>query len=170
MLFRSNQKLTNNKVIVAKNYVCPLTGDCNNLYDTSDRDASDGLGHGTFVASVAGGRSASTPAGSKIAGIAPGVFLGNYKVFSSVGQAEDTAILTAFEDAVNDGMDIISHSGGSSGSGTAFLDLFNEVTQNIASLGIVTVIAAGNCGPAGDPFSCSNAGDKIGRASCRERV
>ncbi len=155
----TNQQYTNNKVIVAKNYVCPLTGDCTAAYDSSDRNASDGLGHGTFVASVAGGRSASTPAASTVSGVAPGVFLGNYKVFSSIGQAEDSAILTAFEDAINDGMDIISHSGGAASNGTAFLDLYSEVTQNLASLGVVTVIAAGNCGPAGNPFSCINAGD-----------
>ncbi len=151
----TNQKYTNNKVIVAKNYVCPLTGDCIDFFDPLDRQAGDGLGHGTFTASIAGGRSAAAPDGATIAGIAPGAFLGNYKVFSSLGSGEDSAILTALEDAVNDGMDIISFSGGGGGT-TAFVDLYSEVTQNIAALGIVTVVAAGNCGPFGD---CQAGGD-----------
>src|SRR5579871_2744935 len=72
---------TNNKVIVAKNYViCSQDSQCNPAFDNS---AADGFGHGSHTSSIVGGNCVTTPFGTTICGVAPGVFLGNYKVFDA---------------------------------------------------------------------------------------
>ena len=91
--------------------------------------------HGTFVAGVIGGVSGTTaPAGvpstcvissggchptvTNLSGVAPRVWLGNYRVFSLPAplggccSANTPEIVAAFESAVADGMDVINFSGG----------------------------------------------------------
>src|SRR5581483_665850 len=74
----SDQRFTNTKVIVARNYV-PLLSNPDQNCDAEDRD-----GHGTFTAAIAGGRRATAPLAS-IAGAAPKAYLGSYKVFGTPG-------------------------------------------------------------------------------------
>jgi minor extracellular serine protease Vpr len=157
---------TNNKVIVAKNYVCPTTsGSCPNSStspngSTFDHNASDAFGHGTGVASAAAGVCVNnTPLGAGICGVAPGAYLANYKVFDSTGSGADAAFLQAMNDAVADGMNIINYSGGGDATG----ELPNQSTDytaihNAVQAGVMVVISAGNCGPFGES-GCTVLGD-----------
>ena len=97
---------TNRKVIVARSYA--------DLFAAIDPDASprDHIGHGTATAMAAAGVSNTGPL-AMISGVAPKAYLGSYKVFGSPGVndgATDAAILKAIDDAVADGMDVISMS------------------------------------------------------------
>src|SRR5262249_3800741 len=85
---------TNNKVIVARNYVALST-------------PQDAFGHGTAVAMEAAGGTANGPLGA-ITGVAPRAWLGNYKVYQNEDPFGEDTVLRAIEDAVNDGMDVIN--------------------------------------------------------------
>lgn len=128
---------TNNKVIVARNFV------------KSESTPADGIGHGTFVGSVAAGRSTVTPVGTTINGVAPGAWLGSYKVFSATGSGAQSAVLAAFEAAIDDHMDIVNYSGGMEPGTLSALDSLGTVVRNANTAGMVIVVAAGNCGPKG---------------------
>ena len=113
----SDCAFTNNKVIVARSYVRQLAAGSspNPAADSRPDDYSprDRDGHGTAVAScAAGGAGTGTVA---ITGMAPKAYLGNYKIYGSPEVNDGTAdevIIQALEDAVNDGMDVISFSTG----------------------------------------------------------
>jgi len=113
----ADQALTNNKVIVARSYVSDIVyADDSNPADLAAQSRPDDLtardldGHGTGVASVAAGAPV-TYNGTKITGVAPKAFLGNYKVFGSeVNPNGSGNILQALEDAVTDGMDVVNMS------------------------------------------------------------
>lgn len=160
----ANLAYTNGKVIVAKNYVCPPTGTCTTATGTFDHNASDGFGHGTGTASVAGGRCATSPVNGQICGTAPGAWLGNYKVFDATGSSTDAAFLQALNDAVADKMDVINYSAGSEAFDNSGNPILPSQSTDFAALhsavnaGIVVTISSGNCGPYGDS-SCSLFGD-----------
>jgi len=110
---------TNNKVIVARSYVRELAaGTAPNPAATSrpdDYSARDRDGHGTATAMCAAGESNTGPVAT-IAGVAPKAYLGNYKVFGDPevnGFTTGDIIIQALEDALSDGMDIVSLSLGS---------------------------------------------------------
>jgi len=112
---------TNNKIIVARSYVCEIVfADATNSADLAaqsrpdDVSARDLVGHGTGTASVAAGMPV-TYNGTTITGVAPKAFLGNYKVFGSDDVNPNGAgnIYQALEDAVTDGMDVVNMSLGS---------------------------------------------------------
>jgi minor extracellular serine protease Vpr len=154
---------TNNKVIVARSYVQELAAGSgpnpavNSLPD--DYSARDRVGHGTAVAMCAAGKTNSGPSDT-ITGVAPKAYLGSYKIFGSSeinGGATSDVIISALEDAFNDGMDIASLSLG----GPAFYGPLDtgatcgepagtpcdpEATafQNAVSEGMMVVAAAGN--------------------------
>ncbi len=115
---------TNHKVIVARSYVKQLAaGFGANPAATSlpdDYSARDRVGHGTAVAMCAAGETNTGPADT-ITGVAPKAYLGSYKIFGSseiLGFTSSDIIITALEDALNDGMDIASLSlGGPAFSG-----------------------------------------------------
>jgi minor extracellular serine protease Vpr len=124
----SNCSLTNNKIIVARSYVCEIVyaddASSTNLPAQSrpdDLTARDLDGHGTGVASVAAGMpvtagfNSTTGAPVNISGVAPKAYLGNYKIFGSDDTNPNGSgnILQALEDAVTDGMDIVNLSLGS---------------------------------------------------------
>lgn len=109
---------TNSKVIVARSYVKMVGAgsDPNNpAADSRPDDFSprDHQGHGTAVATAAAG---NTSTGSvTINGMAPKAFLGNYRIGGSPevnDGASDDAMIAALNDAVNDGMDLVSISFG----------------------------------------------------------
>jgi minor extracellular serine protease Vpr len=136
---------TNAKVIVARNY--------NGLFPNFQivRTAVDESGHGTFVAGCAAGKQVSAPR-ALISGMAPGAFLGNYKIFGTPGINDETsssAIITAINDAIADDMDVINLS---------LAPLYTDYlppeeapeygTLEVAvNAGVVVVLAAGNSGP-----------------------
>lgn len=144
---QSDLAYANNKVIVARSYA--------SLFGTTDPDPSpaDHVGHGTATAMAAAGVQNVGPLAT-ISGVAPRAYIGSYKVFGTPGvndSAPEGAILKAIDDAVADGMDVISLSLGSDVSPLPQDDPEIVSLENAASLGIVVVAAAGNNGP--DPVT-----------------
>jgi subtilisin family serine protease len=131
------------KIIVAKNY-------------SDDPDANDNDGHGTSDAMCVGG--ASTPANNgpitgTISGAAPAVFLGNYKIYGADG-GTDAMFVQAINDAVADGMDIVTTSIGNAVSLPPNADLPAQAVEQAVAMGVVFVASAGNQGP--EPNSMSS--------------
>ncbi|MDQ6706269.1 MAG: S8 family serine peptidase, partial [Acidobacteriota bacterium] len=85
-----------------------------------------------------------------ITGMAPKAYLGNYKVFGSPGvndATSDSALLSAINDAVIDGMDVLNMSLGGLVSGP-FEDYVIADAIYVASLqNVIVVVSAGNDGP-----------------------
>ena len=178
--------LTSNKVIVARSYVSDIvysdvSAAAPNLAAESrpdDLTARDLDGHGTAVASVAAGLT-TTYNGTKITGVAPKAFLGNYKVFGSdeVNPYGAGDIMQALEDAVTDGMDIVNLSlGGVAYGGPVDEDpiycvssslpsgpipvaydacdpLAYEIESAMENALVTVVVAAGNSGANGYQFN-----------------
>ena len=104
---KGDSSFTNNKVIVARSYVSLVAEHYDSPDDLTARDHS---GHGTAIAMIAAGVQHTAPIGS-ISGVAPGAFLGNYKIFGSPGVNDFTlvsAITQALTDAFSDGMDVVT--------------------------------------------------------------
>jgi hypothetical protein len=139
-----NVGYTNDKVIVARNYVKPEFG----LKEQENQTPEDELGHGSQVAGVAGGRSV-TDSLAALQGVAPRAFLGNYKVFGNPSVNPTTtaaAVIAAIEDAVEDGMDVINLSLG--GPARHPDEDPEQIAISLAvESGVVVVAAAGNSGP-----------------------
>jgi subtilisin family serine protease len=141
---------TNNKVIVARSYA--------DLFRNSEPDPSprDHVGHGTATAMAAAGVLNSGPLAT-ISGVAPKAYIGSYKVFGSPGVndgAPEDAILKAIDDAVADGMDVISMSLGDAVARRLSEDPLAQAVEHAASLGIIVAVAAGNTGP--DPATIAS--------------
>lgn len=126
-----------------------------------DQSPRDRLGHGTHVASTAAG---SPVSGASYYGLAAGTAKGGspqsriaaYRVCISTG-CHSSAILAAFDDAIADGVDVLSLSLGASAS--SGLDLRADPIAigafHAAQHGILVVCSAGNDGPS--PGSVVNA-------------
>ena len=145
----SDIKYTNTKVIVARSYV--------NLLDSQDIDnsAQDRMGHGTATSMAAAGVNTNGPQGA-ISGMAPAAFLGNYKIFGTPtynDYSNDAAILKALDDAVSDGMDIISMSVGSLLASRLADDPEVAAVERASALGVIVVLSAGNGSADGRVFS-----------------
>jgi subtilisin family serine protease len=135
--------LVNNKVIVAKAFLA------------SDSSAADENGHGTNVAGIAAGDfNTPTPVGP-VSGVAPGAFLGNYRVLNASGSGSDFLVAQGLEEAVSDGFDIASLSLGAPAGST--LGILDTAVENAVSAGMVVVVAAGNDGDTG-PMSIDSPG------------
>ncbi|KAH6756266.1 hypothetical protein C2S53_003686 [Perilla frutescens var. hirtella] len=161
-------KHCNKKLIGARYFVDGLAAELNHNYQeqyynaTKNDDyssARDKDGHGTHTASTAGGSFVSNVSVSGLArgtarGGAPKARVAMYKVLwnvdggSSIGSAID--ILKAFDEAIHDGVDVLSLSLGFD------LPLYPEIdkrdiiyygTFHAAEQGIVPVCSAGNSGP-----------------------
>jgi minor extracellular serine protease Vpr len=134
----SDQRFTNNKIIVARSY---------DNTTASGSPADDRKGHGTAVAMIAAGVTNAGPLGT-ITGIAPKAYLGNYKVFpDSTEGAPSDEILKALDDAVADGMDVVNMSLGSQPADRPSIDILVQAVEKATAAGVVVVIAAGNEGP-----------------------
>jgi minor extracellular serine protease Vpr len=144
---------TNNKVIVARSYA--------KLFASPDPDpsAADHVGHGTATAMAAAGVMNSGPLAT-ISGVAPRAWVGSYKVFGTPGindSASEDAILQAIEDAVTDGMNIISMSLGSNVAERLEFDPEVQAIAAAKSLGVIVVVSAGNNG--NNPNTIASPGD-----------
>lgn len=134
---------TNNKVIVARSYV--------NLLDSPDIDYSgrDRSGHGTALAMCAAGVTNTGPFGT-ITGMAPRAYLGIYKIFGTPGvndSTTDSAVIKALDDAVSDGMDVVSLSFGTYFAPRFEDDFEAQAVERAVKAGVIVVIASGNAGP-----------------------
>jgi subtilisin family serine protease len=123
----------NDKIIVARSYV-------------PGSSIVDVLGHGTAVAMAAAGETSTGPLAT-ITGVAPKAWLGIYKVNDAIS-FDGSLLLTALEDAVSDGMDVVNISAGIAVSDRLDNDPFVSAVERAAAQGVVVVLAAGNEGPA----------------------
>ena len=158
---------TNNKVIVARSYVASLIGTNPVSTTPDDRSPRDRIGHGTAIAMIAAGVQNRGPLAS-IQGVAPKAWLGNYKIFGGPGINEvtfDSTIQAALEDAITDGMDIVTLSineGDSANFGPldtgsacefndpkALCDIRAQRIEQATKMGLTVVASAGNSGNSG---------------------
>jgi minor extracellular serine protease Vpr len=140
----ADRALTNSKVIVARNYISLLSNPSQRV-----QTAVDEVGHGTFVAGCAAGAQVSAPLAS-ISGMAPGAYLGNYKIFGTPGINDSTtsaAEIAAIDQAVADGMDVINLSIGSLDYLPPEEDAEYQTLTRAVQAGVVVTVAAGNEGP-----------------------
>ncbi|MBA0623473.1 hypothetical protein Godav_008935 [Gossypium davidsonii] len=135
----------NKKIIGARSY---------GAGENKSRTPRDMMGHGTHVASTAAGVEVKDVsyyglAAGTAKGGSPGSRLAIYQVFSSQNGSHGSTVLAAFDDAIADGVDVLSLSFGSSSfleqefiNDPIALGAFHAV-QN----GITVVCSAGNDGP-----------------------
>lgn len=129
-----NRALTNGKIIVARSY--------------DNSSARDVYGHGTAVAMAAAGVRHQGPAGP-ISGVAPGAWLGVYRVNrATTGSIPTSYVLRALDDAASDGMDVVNCSFGFVGLSGPANDPVASAMRVLAEKGVIVVAAAGNDGPA----------------------
>ena len=159
-----DMSLLNNKVIVGRSYatmVCsdPSVATCVGSTDP-DPTIDDHSGHGTATASAAAGvtsacdeATAESNGGAclfttAITGAAPGAYLGVYRIWDTVNDTTtDPVIIQAMNDAVSDGMDVISMSFGSVYATRFDQDPEYVPAQNAYAAGVLLVASAGNSGP-----------------------
>lgn len=179
---KGDSNFTTTKLIAARSYVASLSYPDARYSSPDDNSPRDHVGHGTAMAMIAAGNTVTTPAagisGSSITGVAPKAYLGNYKIFGSPGVNESTTtavLVTALEDAYNDGMDIAVLSLGSAAFGAPLdtstscqqtplrpwlpataCDVSAFAVEHAVSVGMVVVVAAGNDGCSG--LSCPTLG------------
>ncbi|PON64043.1 Subtilase [Trema orientale] len=144
----------NNKIIGARYY------NSDGYYSPTDfKSPRDSIGHGSHTASTAAGREVS---GASFYGLANGTARGGvpnariavYKVCWGGGFCSLADILAGFDDAIADGVDIISISIGGGGPIPYFEDPIAIGSFHAMKRGILTSSSAGNAGP--DPLLISN--------------
>ncbi|KAF5196818.1 subtilisin-like protease SBT4.14 [Thalictrum thalictroides] len=145
----------NNKVIGARYY---READ-SPLYSNDTLSPVDTDGHGTHTSSIAAGVPISTSfyglAGGVARGGVPLARIAMYKVCWPDNGCSTMNLLAAFDDAINDGVDLISASIGDDSSDSGqFNDPITIGAFHAFQKGILTVCSAGNNGPV--PYSVLN--------------
>lgn len=117
-------------------------------YWGQDDDVSTTDSHGTHVAALAMGWATAEDGGVVFRGVAPAAQLLALKVFpDGGGEADDTLIFRAMEDAAALGADVINLSLGSAAGFTeddALQEVYNNAFETLRQQGIVICCAAGN--------------------------
>ncbi len=131
------------------------TGIDANHPDLADRVASctdltgegphDGHGHGTHVAGIVAGTGAASSGRYK--GVAPGALLYSAKVLRTDGGGLTSTVIAGLEWAVEQGVQVVNLSLGSTGSSDG-TDALSVTCDTVVGRGIVVCVAAGNDGPA----------------------
>lgn len=138
------------KIIGARYYGDDDEDDAGSSPSGTPRDES---GHGTHVASTVAGMAVSGAsyyglAAGSAAGGSPRSRIAMYRVCLAGGGCLGSAILKAFDDAVADGVDVLSLSlGGSPGTPDFDTDPIAIGAFHAVEKGIVVVCSAGNSGP-----------------------
>lgn len=120
--------------------------------DDAKKSPRDETGHGTHVSGTAAGRAVAQAsyygvASGTAAGGSPGSRIAMYRVCTSEG-CRGSAIMKAFDDAIADGVDVLSLSLGSSPGEPDFdVDPIAIGAFHAVDKGITVVCSAGNSGP-----------------------
>ncbi|KAL8533902.1 hypothetical protein ACS0TY_010075 [Phlomoides rotata] len=137
-----------------ENYTCNKKLVGARVYTSSffnpNSSADDTIGHGTHTASTAAGNSVKSASFYGIAqgtarGGVPSARVAAYKVCDEDG-CRDSAILSAFDDAIADGVDIITISVGASTAVDINVDTIAIGSLHASQKGVLTVHSAGNTG------------------------
>jgi subtilisin family serine protease len=105
--------------------------------------------HGTHVAGIAAGNADTQADGTRVSGVAPRAYLGNYKALTIPTDAEvgldgnSPELVAAIEAAVADGMDVINMSLGEPEIEPS-RDIVAKALGAAARAGVVPVVSAGN--------------------------
>ncbi len=136
---------TTAKVIVARAFP-PASPKWKNASKPFDPELSS---HGTHVAGIAAGNANTLAEGTRISGVAPRAYLGNYKALTIPTDADvgldgnSPELAAAIEAAVADGMDVINMSLGEPEIEPT-RDIVVQALAAAARAGVVSVVAAGN--------------------------
>ncbi|XP_066394704.1 subtilisin-like protease SBT3.6 isoform X1 [Miscanthus floridulus] len=153
---RFNASNCNRKIIGAKWYIKGYEAEYGKMNTTGIYEfmsARDAVGHGTHTASTAAG---ALVADASFRGLASGVARGGaprarlavYKVCWATGDCTSADILAAFDDAIHDGVDVLSVSLGQAPPLPAYVDdVLSIGSFHAVARGIVVVCSAGNSGP-----------------------
>jgi minor extracellular serine protease Vpr len=135
-----DRELTGNKIIVVRNY--------QDIQGVASPSAVDRDGHGTSTAGTAAAVVHSSPRG-QISGAAPAAQLGIYKIGPSASGSYWTsdALVMAIDDAIADGMDVISMSIGFAYTVSTGLSPIAAAIERAERAGIIVIGSAGNSGP-----------------------
>lgn len=109
---------------------------------TSEPDANDYHGHGTWTASCNAGKYWISPVGP-LEGMAPGAKLINAKIFDASGRTTIDVAMAALEWACEQGAHILSNSWGNN----RYDPIRDLITTLKEKYGVIFVFAAGNSGP-----------------------
>uniref|UniRef100_A0A0E0LPY2 Subtilisin-like protease n=1 Tax=Oryza punctata TaxID=4537 RepID=A0A0E0LPY2_ORYPU len=142
---RNTTARCNNKLIGVKSFI------------PGDSDTSDEVGHGTHTSSTAAGNFVDGAAMNGLgvgtaAGIAPGAHIAMYKVCTVEG-CTGAALLGGIDEAIKDGVDVLSLSLGSNDVVPYDKDPIAIGAFSAVSKGIIVVCAAGNNGPGFETLS-----------------
>jgi uncharacterized repeat protein (TIGR01451 family) len=117
-------------------------------------------GHGSHTAGTAVGNLVTAPPlNLQISGVAPGAYLMVYKALyeapdHSTAQGSDTMLVTALEDALSDGADVVNNSWGGGAGADPNGTVYNTLLHNMTAAGTLVVFAAGNDGPGAGTIGC----------------
>ncbi|RHN73748.1 putative cucumisin [Medicago truncatula] len=122
------------------------------FYAVGDVSARDKFGHGTHTSSIVGGREVNDVS---FYGLANGIARGGipssritaYKSCNDFGTCTNDAILAAFDDAIADGVDVITISLGAHNAIDFLSDSISIGSFHAMENGILTVHSVGNTGP-----------------------
>jgi subtilisin family serine protease len=141
---KGNKRFTDAKVIVARAFAprSPKWKYASRPFDPRNSE------HATHVAGIAAGNYRTRARGSRISGVAPKAYIGNYKVLTipddGFGLNGNSAeIVAGIEAAVRDGMDVINLSLGEAEIDPS-RDIVARALDGAAAAGVVPVVAAGN--------------------------
>jgi len=138
-------------------YGTDLVGDNYNGFNTPvpDPDPVDNCeGHGSHVAGIIAAQANSFG----FTGAAPGVTLGAYRVFGCGGSAGNDVLIAAYNQAFEDGSDIITASIGGASGWTE--DPWAVAVQRIVEAGTPCTVSAGNDGTEGLFYASTAANGK----------
>ncbi|KAL7192785.1 hypothetical protein ACSBR2_024578 [Camellia fascicularis] len=146
-----NASNCNRKIIGARHYLSGYEAEKNSVNTASFRSPRDSSGHGSHTASTASGRYVANMnykglAAGGARGGAPMARIAVYKTCWNSG-CYDVDILAAFDDAIRDGVHVLSLSlGPDSPQGDYFTDAISVGSFHAASHGITVVASVGNGG------------------------
>ena len=141
---KGNRRFTDAKVIVARAFAprSPKWKYARRPFDPLNSE------HATHVAGIAAGNYRTLARSTRISGVAPRAYIGNYKVLTvpddGFGLNGNSAeIVAGIEAAVRDGMDVINLSLGEAEIDPS-RDIVARALDGAAAAGVVPVVAAGN--------------------------